>query len=117
MLQRSMSDIKHFSPIDLPLFRRLAAQGVSLDTVAQIRDASPLETAMLGSVAWMGRGRPTFILRGEEGILAAQMVVEETRARITLVAPAPQPRQAVSAWLMLIDHLAEQAGRRGGAPH
>lgn len=108
-----MNEVKSFTPIDLPLLRRLASRGLSLDTIALIRDANPLETAMLGAVGLTGRGRPTYILRTEAGEYAAQMHFEDTRARISLLAPAPHPDGSQTPWLALIDHMLEQAGRRG----
>lgn len=108
-----MNDVKNFTPIDLPLLRRLAARGLSLDTVALVRDANPLETAMLGAVGLTGRGRPTYILRDEEGEFAAQIYLEGNQARISLLAPTPRPEHSFTPWLALIEHLLVQAGRRG----
>jgi hypothetical protein len=108
-----MNEVKSFTPMDLALLRRLAARGLSLDTVALIRDANPLETAMLGAVGLIGRGRPTYILRTEQGDYAAQIHVEGTRARLTLVAPMPQEDHPPQFWLALLENLLEQAGRKG----
>lgn len=108
-----MNEVKNFTPMDLALLRRLASRGLSLDTVALIRDANPLETAMLGAVGLIGRGRPTFILRTEQEDYAAQIHVEGTRARLILVAPCPQPEHPTNTWLTLLENLLEQAGRRG----
>jgi hypothetical protein len=108
-----MNEVKNFTPIDLPLLRRLVAQGLSLEPMVVTQDSHPLEKAVLGAVGMTGRGRPTYLLRTKEGDYAAQMCVEETRARITLLAPMPEIDHPDSAWLALLENAVEQAGRRG----
>lgn len=108
-----MNDVKNLTPIDLPLFRRLASRGLSLDTGALVGEASPLETAILGSVGLIGRGRPTYLLRTQTGDYAAQIQMEGRRARLTLLAPAPQPDDPDQPWLAILEGILEQAGRRG----
>ena len=107
-----MSEVKNFTPMDLALLRRLAARGLSLDIVAILKDSHPLETALLGAVGITGRGQPTYILRDGESSFASQMQVEDTRARITMIAPAPDEDAQIAPWLALVENMVRQAGRR-----
>lgn len=107
-----MSEVKSFTPIDLPLLRRIAARGISLNIAAFLDNANPLETALLHVVGLKGRGRPTFILRCDQGEYAAQMRQEATRASVTLLAPSPTT-ELIHPWLALLDAMVKQAGSRG----
>jgi hypothetical protein len=109
----SINEVKSFTPIDLPLLRRIAARGISLNVVASLDNANPLETALLHVVGLKVRGRPTFILRNEEGEYAAQMRQDKECARVILLAPHPSADYSLHPWLALIDAMVKQAGKRG----
>ncbi len=109
----TLYDVKNFTPMDLALLRRAAARGISLDLVTAIENANPLEAALLHIVGLKGRGRPTYILRTDQGELAAQMRLEQTLARITLLAPSPQVEVNPHPWQALIETMVRQAGQRG----
>lgn len=108
-----MSEVKSFTPIDLPLLRRIAARGISLNVAANLDNTSPLETALLHVVGLKGRGRPTYILRCDQGEYAGQMRQRETHARITLLAPCPSEEASTHPWLAMLDAMVKQAGARG----
>lgn len=108
-----MSDVKNFSPMDLPLLRRVAARGINLDVAASIENANPLETALLHIVGLRGRGRPTYILRADHQEYAAQMRLDDHHARITLLAPAPPRESYTGPWVSLLEALIRHAGQRG----
>ena len=66
-------EVRAFLPIDLPLVRRVAPYGVSLDTVADLTGS----THMLGSAVWgsfllTDFGTPILILRDDDGDYLAQ---------------------------------------------
>jgi hypothetical protein len=107
-----MSEVKNFTPMDLALLRRLTARGLSLDVAMILKDAHPLETALLGAMGLPGRGQPTYILRDGESSFASQMQVEDSHARITMIAPEPDLTFPIAPWLALIENMVRQAGRR-----
>lgn len=110
-MPESLYDVKSFTPIDLALLRRAASRGISLDLVTAIENDNPLEAALLHVVGL--KGRPTYILRCEQGELAAQMRLENRLARITLLAPSPNEKLALQPWLALVETMIRQAGHRG----
>jgi len=107
-----MNEVKNFTPMDLALLRRLAGRGLSLDVAMILKDAHPLETALLGAMGLPGRGQPTYILRDGESSFASQMQVEDSLARITMIAPEPELKVPIAPWLALVENMIRQAGRR-----
>lgn len=105
-----MNEVKQFTPMDLPLLRRVATKGLSLDIADALADEHPLESAMFGIVGLKGRGRPTYILRSQKMNYAAQMRLRDKYAQVTLL--APEPTDITPSWLALIDNMVQQAGKR-----
>gem|GEM_PF-7124795 len=99
--------------MDLALLRRVASRGLSLDIVASVENARPVETAIYHVVGLKGWGRPTFILRNELFNYASQMRIEGKHAFITLLAPAPHVEDDFAPWFSLLDAMMRQAGQRG----
>jgi hypothetical protein len=116
----SIYDVRPFIPIDLPLIRRIASSGVSLDTPLALTRGPQLvdeavRSAMLGVVPLADLGLCTYVLRNGESGYWAQFRHRpgEKHAQIVFLAPAPEDGADDSDSLRLIDALTMAAGRRG----
>ncbi|MCZ7546570.1 MAG: hypothetical protein M5R40_24970 [Anaerolineae bacterium] len=113
-----MTEVRSFMLSDVPLLRRLAPLGVSLDTVTGLtRGISPVNDAFLASLPLGDRGMPTYVLRADGRGLLAQLRHREgaTHAHIAYIAPnlSDGDDAAMAAWLSLIDGVTAAAGARG----
>src|SRR5258707_15189054 len=112
---RTFPEARPILPIDLPLVRRLAAHGVSLDSATNLtRGPHTLEGALWSSVPLADFGTPTFVLRDSETAYVAQFRHRsgDSQAHITFIAPDVS-LCGDSGWLSLIDSMTQAAGRRG----
>jgi hypothetical protein len=109
-------EVRPFSPIDLPLVRRLTPQGVSLDSATNLtRGVNIIEGAVWGAVPLADLGTPTFVIRQSEHNYVAQFrhKTGEQHAHIVFIAPDLTRCESEHAWLNLLDAMTAAAGRRG----
>jgi hypothetical protein len=102
-------------PTDMPLVRRLAPQGVSLDAALFLtRGAFTFESAVLSAVPLIEHKMPTFVVRGSDCAYVAQFRHRnnDPHAHITFIAPALDVH-GESAWLTLLDMMTQAAAKRG----
>ena len=112
---RSFSEVRPVLPIDLPLVRRLSAQGLSFDSATSLtRGTHSLEGAVWSAVPLTDLGTPTFVLRDGDNAYVAQFRHRggSPHAHITFFAPAAE-LCTDTPWLGLIDAMTQAAGRRG----
>ncbi len=110
--------VRAFTWSDVPLVRRLAPLGVSLDTVTGLtRGINPVNDAFLAALPLGDRGMPTYVLRTNgEGVLGQLRHREgAAHAHIAYIAPTlgDEKGDAETAWLNLVEGLVVAAGERG----
>ena len=111
-----MTEVRSFVWSDLPMLRRLAPLGVSLDTVTGLtRGVSPVNAAFMASLPLRDRGMPTYVLRDNSGGVLGQLRHREGApdAHIAYIAPSLGERDDRADWLAMIDGLVIAAGMRG----
>jgi hypothetical protein len=112
---RSLSEVRPFLPIDLPLIRRLAPLGVSFDSMTSLtRGVHSLGDAVWSAVPLADLGTPTFVLRKDDRAYVGQIRHKsgEQHAHLTFIAPELDFHGEM-AWLQLLDTMTQYAGRRG----
>jgi hypothetical protein len=112
---RSLSEVRPFLPIDLPLVRRLTPFGVSFDSMTSLtRGVHSLGDAVWSAVPLADLGTPTFVLRQDDRAYVGQFRHRsgEQHAHVTFIAPELD-FQGEMAWLQLLDTMTQYAGRRG----
>jgi hypothetical protein len=112
---RSFPEARPFSPIDVPLVRRLAPQGVSLDAATYLtRGPFSLESAMLSAVPLTEHKTPTFVIRHTDSAYIGQFRHRngEPQAHITFIAPELD-LAGETAWFSLLGAMTQAAGKRG----
>jgi hypothetical protein len=105
-------------PIDLPLIRRLAPQGISLDAAVSLtRGVHTVGGAFWSAVPLTDLGTPTLVLRNgnDSGDYVAQFRhrAGESHAHIVFIAPDLSRCRDERGWLTLIDSMTSAAGKRG----
>lgn len=110
-------EARPFMPYDLPLVRRLAAQGVSFDSEMTLTHGalSSLSSTLLSALFFSEGSSPIFILREGEAEYAAGFRHKsgEQHARIGFIAPGLDQPFGEEAWSALIDAMVWAAGKRG----
>ncbi|MBN1287351.1 MAG: hypothetical protein JXB47_18265 [Anaerolineae bacterium] len=108
--------VRGFLLSDVPFVRRVAPQGVSLDTVTGLtRGLNPINEAFLSALPLSDFGMPTYILRdGDEGLVGLLRHKEGAQqAYIAYLAPDLDKGADEACWLGLVEGLVQAAGRRG----
>jgi hypothetical protein len=110
-------EARPFLPYDLPLVRRLAAQGVSFDSEMTLTHGalSTLSGTLLSALFLSEGSSPIFILREGEAEYAAQFRHRsgDQHAHIGFIAPGLDQLYAEECWEALIDSMVWAAGKRG----
>ncbi len=101
---------------DIPLVKRLADQGIVLDSeLGFTRAADGPNSAVLSSIVLPQRSLCTLITRTGDGHVVGQIRLKasEHLAQIVYIAPQLEPTMHDTAWLHMLDAMAAEAGRRG----
>ncbi|MFO7323364.1 MAG: hypothetical protein DIU68_016660 [Chloroflexota bacterium] len=101
---------------DIPLIKRLAESGIVLDSeLAFTRAADGPDSAVLSSIVLPQRSLVTLVTRCDDERVVGQIRLKpsEHLAQIVYIAPPPEEPAHDTAWLQILDAMAEQAGKRG----
>ncbi|NDJ77432.1 MAG: hypothetical protein GYB65_14360 [Chloroflexi bacterium] len=112
----SKAEPRPVTPLDLPLVRRMITHLLPLDmTGALTNGISGMESAFLSAVPLADLGKPTIVLRRDDGGYVGQFQhrLGEPVARLMFVAPEPQKGDHTPDWTWLLEALTYEAGRRG----
>lgn len=118
-MYRPEAEARRFHLGDLPLVSRLKSQGISLDSEMYLAHGlHTVEDAALSRVPLADLGTPTLVARAGETQVIGQFRHKqgESHAHIVFISPAlsnGSDQALESAWLRLLDALAQAAGQRG----
>ncbi len=116
MNPNEIKPIRSFTLSDLPLLRRLAPQGASLDILTGLtRGVNPINEAFLAALPLGDRGMPTYVLRDGASSLCGLLRHREgaPQAYIAYLSPDLEDGADPIRWLSLIEGLVKAAGARG----
>lgn len=102
--------------VDLPLMRRLADKGATLDSeLSFTRSAEGSSSALLSSILLPQRGVYTLVGRAGKQPVTGQfrLKADDHLAQLTHIAPQLEDGANDMAWLAMMDAIAYEAGRRG----
>jgi hypothetical protein len=109
------TDIRAVKLRDLPLIRRLIENGCVLNSeLGLTRDVMGTGGVTLSGVLLPQRGSQTLLVRAEDQSVVGQFRIrpEDTTAQIVFIAPRLEPEAGDTAWLYMLDALAQEAGKR-----
>jgi hypothetical protein len=100
--------------VDIPMVRRLIEEGTLLDSEAVYTAAETPRNALFSSLFLPQRGIHTVVARiGRRSVVGLfRLQPEQAHARIISLAPELQPGMDDSGWLLLLDAMTAEAGRR-----
>jgi hypothetical protein len=107
-------DVRTLKLHDLPALKRLLDTGVTLDSELAFTRADD-RPDLLTSYFLPSRGLHTLVARSDKQTVFSQfrLRAEDTHARITFMAPGLEHDADDTVWLLLLDAMAAEAGRRG----
>lgn len=100
--------------VDIPMVRRLIEEGTLLDSEAVFTAAESPRNALFSSLFLPQRGIHTVVARiGQQSVVGLfRLKPDDNHARIISLAPELQPGMDDSGWLLLLDTMTAEAGRR-----
>lgn len=102
--------------VDIPLVRRLAEKGTVLDSeLCYTREPGGQQSMSITGMLLPQRGHYTLVGRAEKQHVIGQFRLkpDDHLAQIVYIAPMLEPQMCDTAWLVLMDAMASEAGRRG----
>jgi hypothetical protein len=102
--------------VDIPLVRRLAEKGTVLDSeLCYTREPGGQQSVSITGMLLPQRGQYTLVGRADKQHVIGQFRLkpDDHLAQIVYVAPMLEPQMCDTAWLVLMDAMASEAGRRG----
>lgn len=111
----STNDTRTMSLVDLPLIRRLQANGTVLDSeLGLTRDARGPHSLLLSSLLF-SRGLYTLVARSENQPVVGQFRYrpDDLIAHIVYLAPSLEDECENTVWLQILDAMAREAGKHG----
>ncbi len=110
------TETRYVTFVDIPLLRRLHDRSVLLDNeLIFTRDRSDTNSSLLSSVLLPQRMLYTLVARSETQQVVGQfrLRADEPNAHVVYLAPNLMPSEDDSAWLHVLDSMAQEAGRHG----
>lgn len=104
----------NMSLVDIPLVKRLSAQGMVLNSeMGLTRDARGPNSALLSSILFPQRGFHTLVARSDEQQVVGQYRTwsDDPNAHIVYIAPRLDEHADDTAWLHILDAMAREAGK------
>jgi hypothetical protein len=111
-----VNETRHVQLGDLPLVRRLTAQGAFLDSeLGLTRAQGGLQSAVLSSLFLPQSNLYTMLARSDNRPVVGQfrLCSNNHLAQMTFISPDVNATQSDTCWLALLDSLTAAAGRRG----